>query len=301
MPLRINPKNFGKRDDFTYYGRVIVAEGIDSDAEHKRNIGADPDREIPRFHLKIEGVSIEWVGPDGNVREFWADMLLADGSEYEGRNNKIYHMLASIIAPTDPDECLRHDPPYKNRDGTPAPGLGYSIDAADFPECLVGKTFKVGHRFITFGKNQTTGEEIRTMVPVLIEEMPHGWVWTGERRRITYKGRPGDSAVAAAAATDAGTTTPAEPADFFQAIDGAEFRMAALLKACKATGIPGLNTDPYRSLIASKAGLEALKNCAYITVNAENIIELVDIPESVDALRDLLKNGHTTPATTEEE
>lgn len=301
MALKIDPKNFGKRDDFSYYGRVLYFRQEESDADHKQKIGADPQTSIPRLHIKIAGESIEWVGPDGNVREFWADMCMADGSEYEGRGNKLYHTLAPIIAPVEPDECLRGATHYKDKQGNPTPGLGYDIDAPDFPECLEGKVFKVAHKWISLGTNRETKEEMRFMVPALTEEMPSTWVFQGERRRVTYKGRPGDAPGAgptAAAAVAAAGEGPADPVVFFEAISGVEFKMATLLKACK--GVSGLGVDPYRSLIASKKGLEALANCPYVDVSG-GTVELVEVPETVAEVAALLKGAPTPTVAPEPE
>ncbi len=269
-------------DEFTYIGKVVTFRVQDSDAEHKKNIGADEDTRVDQIVLEIEGVSVERLCEDGKWR-FSGDIMSKTGEYKKGRNYKAWYLLAPIIAP-DNEEDARNVLDEKGRqvfvtrgkNGSEVVlvGLGYDDEAPDFPEKLEGRVFKIAHRWVGFGKNKDTGEEIRGMVPILLEEMPKGYVYEGEVSRISCKDR---ATTPREAGEDSPEPEPADTTEFFAAIEGRRLRLADLHEAVK--GNPALMVDPYRTLIATTTGRQALVEKGFISLDDDKTIVLEDLPD----------------------
>jgi len=302
MPMKFRARETAAEgDEFEYVGRVVAFSEQDSPADHKATIGADPDTEVLQLVVEIEGVSVEWVGDEGNKRRFTADIQTKTGEFKKGRNHKAWHILVPIIAPDNEDEARavvdeKGRPVFVTRGKggveVVATGLGYDDSAPDFPEKLVGRVFKVVHRWVGFGMNKETGQEIRGMLPILSEELPKDYVFDGTPARITYKGRTTASREAGESTGVDGDLPESEPADpeaFFGAINGRRLQLADLNEACSS---PALRVDPYRTLIATRSGRQALVDGDYISVgddktitveNVPDLTELVELAEQVQA------------------
>lgn len=298
MPMKFKAKaSAAEGSEFEYLGRIVRFREQDSPADHKNTIGADPDTEVLQLVVEIEGVSVEWIGDEGNRRRFTADTQSKTGEFKKGRNHKAWHILAPIIAPTDEDEARavldeKGRPVFVTRDRagneTVTTGLGYDEEAPDFPEKLEGRVFKIVHRWIGFGLNKETGQEMRGMVPVLAEELPKTYVYDGTPAKITYKGRTAATREAGeATGADDGTTADPDPADpqvFFDAIAGRRLQLADLNEACSD---PALRVEPYRTLIATRSGRQALVDKGYVSVEDDKTIATdYDVP-TLDELTEL--------------
>lgn len=297
MPMKFRARETAAEgSEFEYIGRIVTFREQDSPADHKDTIGADPDTEVLQLVVEIEGVSVEWVGDEGNVRRFTADTQNKNGEFKKGRNHKAWHILAPIIAPADEGEARavvdeKGRPVFVTRDRqgneTIITGLGYDDSAPDFPEKLEGRTFKIVHRWVGFGLNKDTGQEIRGMIPVLAEEMPKRYVYDGPTpTRITYKSRTAVSREAGEATGADGEVEepePADPQDFFDAIEGRRLQLADLNEACS---VPGLRVEPYRTLIATRSGRQALIDQGYVSVDETKTITVETVP-TLDELTEL--------------
>jgi len=271
-------------DEFTYEGRIATFRVQDSDAAHKTNIGADEDTRVDQLVLEIEGVSVERLCEDGKWR-FTADTMTKTGEYKKGRNHKAWHLLSPIIAP-DTEEEARNVLDEKGRqvfvtrdkkgNEVVQTGLGYDDEAPDFPEKLEGRVFKIAHRWVGFGRNKQTGEEIRGMVPILLEEKPDGYVYEGEVTRISCK----DRATTGRGAGEEGAAPepePSDPQDFFDAIESRRLRLADLHEAVKDN--PGLMVEPYRTLIATATGRQALTEQGYVSLDENKLIVVENVPD----------------------
>lgn len=296
MPMKFRAKETAAEGaEFEYVGRILKFREQDSPADHKATIGADPDTEVLQLAVEIEGVSIEWVGDEGNKRQFTADTQTKTGEFKKGRNHKAWYILAPIIAPADEDEARtvldekgRAVFVTRDRKGNEVvqTGLGYDDEAPDFPEKLEGRTFKIVHRWVEFGTNKATGEAIRGMLPILTEEMPKSYVFDGVPARVSYKGRATatrEAGEATGADGDVAESAPASPEAFFDAIDGRRLQLADLNEACAA---PDLRVEPYRTLIATRSGRQALVDEGYISLSDDKTIA-VEIVASLDVLLEL--------------
>ena len=271
MPLRFDTRKAAEEgDEFSYIARVVTFQEADLTPEERTAYNAEEGTDQYQLLIGLEGVSVEWVGDEGNLRTFWAKRTQPNGEPKKGRNNKGYHILKSVIAPADPDEAEADG--FVDKSGHPEPGLGYDDAAPDFPNCLEGKIVRVAHRWVTFGKDET-GEPIRSMIPALIEEFPDDYVHEGKVTKITYKGRKtttreaGEPTGGTAEPEEAVEVEPADPADFFAALDGAKLHLQSLHEVMKDN--PRLQVEPYRTLYASKAGRKALLDSACISVDDE--------------------------------
>jgi len=279
-------------NDFEYIGRIRKFRYQDSDAEHKQAIGADPDTEILQLVVEVEGVSIEWTGDLGNVYPpFTADVMTKTGEFKKGRNHKAFHILAPIIAPEDEEEARaivdekgRQVFVTRGRGGveTVITGLGYDEDAPDFPEKLEGKVFKLAHRWVEFGINKDTKLPIRSQLPILLEELPDDYVFEGDAPKVTYKTRtPTAREDGESTGGDSGVDPePADTQDFFDAIEGRRLQLADLNEACAA---PSLRVEPYRTLVATRSGRNALVDKGYISIGDDKTITVENVP-SLDEL-----------------
>lgn len=283
MPLRFDTRKAAEEgDEFSYIARVVTFQEADLTPEERASYGAEEGTDQYQLLIGLEGVSVEWVGDEGNLRTFWAKRTQPNGEPKKGRNNKSYHILKSIIAPVDPDEAESEG--FVDKQGNPEPGLGYDDSAPDFPGCLEGKIVRVAHRWITFGKDDA-GEPIRSMIPALIEEFPDDYVHEGKVPKITYKGRKTTTREAGEPTGGTGETVAPEEADaadptaFFEALDGAKLHLQSLHEVMKDN--PGLQVEPYRTLYASKAGRKALLDSGCISVNDETP-PVITVEETLD-------------------
>lgn len=283
MPLRFDTRKAAEEgDEFSYIAKVVTFQEADLTPEERAAYNAEEGTDQYQLLIGLEGVSVEWVGDEGNRRTFWAKRTQPNGESKKGRNNKGYHILKSIIAPVDPDEAEAEG--FVDKSGHPEPGLGYDDAAPDFPNCLEGKIVRVAHRWITFGKDDT-GEPIRSMIPAIIEEFPDDYVHEGKVPKITYKGRKtttrevGEPTGGTGAPEVAEEVEAADPAEFFGALDGSKLHLQSLHESMK--DIPGLQVEPYRTLYASKAGRKALLDSGCISVNDETP-PVITVEETLD-------------------
>lgn len=259
---------YSEGTSFTYYGRVLKFRREDSPAGHKETIGAHPDTFVGQYVVEIEGISVEWIGEDGNLRRTTADYMKNDGSPKAGRggNTKWGALLAPIIAPTDATAALKagfrkRDPTGKSWVG--APGLGYDGRAGDFPECLEGHIFYIENRRTEFGTNRQTGEPIAVYTPAFLRR-EDDYVHEGTPTQISYGERAAvtpDAGEASASAVDAPVPTPDE---FFEAISGVRNDKYALLEAVQAAGV---DCEPYRTLVLGRAGTQPLVDAGLIEID----------------------------------
>lgn len=294
MPLRFHTDKFAEKDDFEYLARIVTFKEVDLTPEERTNYQAEPGTEQYQLIIELEGVSIEWVGDEGNLRTFNAKLTTPAGAEKKGRNFKAYHILRYLVAPVDAAEAAEEG--YTDSKGNGQPGLGYNAEASDFPECLEGKVVKVAHKFIAFGTDKATGEAMRSMIPAILEVLPDDYVHEGKVPKITYKGRkttpreagePGSEVEA----EETVTAVAADPSEFFTALDGQKLHLQALHEAMKDN--PGLQVEPYRTLYGSKAGRAALVESGCITVDdqtpptitVEEVLDLAALVELADAAR----------------
>lgn len=291
MPLSFDPyEEYTEGTEFQWYGRVVRFCEQDATPEHKERIGALPDTFVKQLVLEIEGVSIEWVGEDGNLRRFTADKSNADGSEKAGRGGraKWSAMLAPIIAPTDAEAALRgkfrkHGPDGRSWVG--APGLGYDGKAPDFPECLEGHIFLIENRRIEFGTNRLTGETIATNIPALVRQ-EDDFVYEGTPPQFTYGGGATATAPTDAEVVEGPAAQIPSPAQFFTAIDGVRADFHALHEALATNGA---DVEPYRTMAIGSQGRQNLVNKGIIEVGSDQIIRVLleSIPDTVEELKEL--------------
>jgi len=301
VPLRFDTRKAAEEgDEFSYIAKVVTFQEVDLTPEERSAYGAEEGTDQYQLLIGLEGVSVEWVGDEGNLRTFWAKRVSPGGEPKKGRNNKAYQILKHIIAPVDPEEALAEG--FADRAGNAEPGLGYDDAAPGFPECLEGKIMRVAHRWVTFGKDPDTGEPFRSMIPAFIEEMPDDYVHEGKVPKITYKGRrtasrevgePGSRDVAQepGAGEDPKAVEAAGPNEFFEALEGKQLHLQSLHEAMKDN--PGLQVEPYRTLYASKAGRKALVDFGCIStddatppnITVEEILDLDALTELADAAR----------------
>ena len=292
MPLRFNTGKFAEKDDFEYIARVVTFQEVDLTDQERADYNADAGTEQYQLVIQLEGISIEWVGDEGNLRSFTAKLTTPSGAEKKGRNFKAYHILRHIVAPVDEAEAEAEG--FVDAKGNAQPGLGYDEMAASFPQCLEGKIVKVAHKWVTYGKDPTSGEPMRSMIPAILEVLPDDYVREGKVAKITYKGRrtsaqePGEPGGTSEPVEE---TEPADPAEFFAALDGAKLHLQSLHEAMKDN--PGLQVEPYRTLYASKAGRAVLVESGCITVDdatppviaVEDILDLAALEELAEAAR----------------
>ena len=296
MALKFNTGKFSEKDDFEYIARILAFREVDLTPEERTNYNAEPGTDQYQLLIQLEGVSIEWVGDEGNLRTFTAKLTTPAGAEKKGRNFKAYHILRYLLAPVDETEA--EEAGYVDSKGRGLPGLGYDEAASSFPECLEGKVVKVAHKFIAFGTDKATGEAMRSMIPAILEVLPDDYVHEGKVSKITYKGRktsslePGEPGSPVVDDSDVTVAEAADPSEFFAAIDGQKLHLQALHEATKDN--PGLQVEPYRTLIASKAGRAALaaSGCIVLDDSTPPTIEVVDILDlaALEALADAARS-----------
>jgi len=284
MPLRFNTRKAAEEgDEFSYIARVQTFQEVDLTPDERADYGAKEGTDQFQLLISLEGVSVEWVGDEGNLRTFWAKRTQPDGQSKKGRNNKSYQILQYLIAPTDPDDAEAEG--FVDKAGNPITGLGYDDDAPDFPQCLEGKIVKVAHRWVTFGRDPETKEPMRSMIPAILEILDDDYVHEGQVPKITYKGRrtssreEGEPTGGTGEAKAPEEVEAADPEEFFAAIDGKQLHLQSLHEAVKDN--PGLQVEPYRTLYASKAGRKALVDSGCISVD-DSTPPVITVEEALD-------------------